>query len=127
MAVSRDEASGIARKRSTRFGFRSMSPRRSRPLRSSTPTKTKTEIVGDLLAAAVAEAENAFPPVKGPKFGPEPDTDETLYEDVGMRRRFRSLANEHYRRLERELGNEKPEPLYDPKVVLVAPEGAFHK
>jgi hypothetical protein len=41
-----------------------------------------------------------------------------MYEDLGPVRRFRELANKYYKELERELGNEKPEPLYDPNAAV---------
>jgi hypothetical protein len=76
------------------------------------PTRTRTQIVGDLLAAALQGVEHSFPSAKGKEIGPEPDTGEMLYEDVGVGARFRKLANKFYTDIEKELGTEKPEPLY---------------
>lgn len=76
------------------------------------PNKTRTEIVGDLLAAALADVEASFPVVQGPYIGDHPDTGEKLYDDLGPTGKFRKLANKRYIELEKELGNEKPAPLY---------------
>ena len=51
------------------------------------PQKNRTEVVADLL-------------------------DEPLYSLGGARARFRNKANEHYKALEKELGNETAETLY---------------
>ena len=37
---------------------------------------------------------------------------ENFYYLGGAMRRFRNIANKHYRDMEKELGNEKPEPLF---------------
>ena len=82
-------------------------------------TRTRTEIVGDLLAAALQEVENSFPPVKGKEFWEDQDTGEMLYEDVGLSARFRTLANKYYIEMEKELGTEKPERLYtEPNFIV---------
>ena len=75
-------------------------------------TRTRTEIVGDLLATSLQEVENSFPPVKGKELWEDPDTGETIYENVGPGARFRKLANKYYAEIENELGTEKPTPLY---------------
>lgn len=76
------------------------------------PTKTRTEIVADLLATALTEVEASFPFVQGGYVGTIPDTDEKVFEDAGPGRTFRKLANKRYAELEKELGNDKPQPLY---------------
>ena len=85
-------------------------------------TRTRTEIVGDLLAASLQEVEQSFPSVKGKKFGEDPDTGETLYEDLGPGARFRKLANKYYSEIEKELGTEKPIPLYSGGLVVLESE-----
>jgi hypothetical protein len=86
------------------------------------PTKNRTQVVADLLASSLDELESKLPQASG-----EPVLEQ--YEDLiaaqigephqrlyylgGPRGRFRELANEHYRALETDLGNEHPEPLYD--------------
>src|SRR5258706_382971 len=76
------------------------------------PTRTRTQIVGDMLAAALREVEDSFPFVQGREIGRHPDTDEMLYEDIGRGPDFRRIANKYYIAMEKELGTDKPEPLY---------------
>ena len=82
-------------------------------------TRTRTEIVGDLLAAALQEVEHSFPSVKGKEWGEDPDTGETIYEDLGPTARFWKIANRHYIEIEKELGTEKPNPLYSDEITVV--------
>lgn len=82
------------------------------------PERSRTEIVGDLLAEALAAVEGSFAPVKGKKFGESPDTGEMMYEDAGRGAQFRELANRRYREIEKEMGNEKPKPLYSGTPVV---------
>lgn len=77
------------------------------------PQKTRTQIVGDLLAAALDDFEESFTFVEGPQVWEDPDTHEAIYEDIGPRQRYWKLADHHYRELERELGNEDPPYLFD--------------
>lgn len=81
------------------------------------PTKTRTQIVGDLLASALEEVERGFPFVAGEHYGRDPDTGEELYEDVGKGARFRGLTNKHYVAMEKDLGNEDPSLLYPHEVI----------
>lgn len=79
------------------------------------PNKTKTQIVGDLLASAIDQSIEGLRSVKGPHLDTmtTDDGDELqLYRDVGPLARFKSRANEHFADLERELGNAEPAPLY---------------
>lgn len=80
--------------------------------------RTKTEIVGDLLAAALEEVERTFPSVKGRSWGEHPETGEELFEDAGPLNQYRAVANKHYIELEHELGNEAPRPLFEGNVVV---------
>ena len=77
------------------------------------PNKTRTEIIGDLLTSALEGVEYSFPGRKGEPFGMDDDQGMPLYLDVGKGKTFRDLANKYYKELETELGNEKPELLYD--------------
>ena len=86
-------------------------------------TRSRTEIVGDLLVSALQEVENSFPLVKGKESIKDPDTGEMFYEDVGRGAWFRKLANKFYAEIEKELGTEKPTPLYPSSIV--APESEF--
>jgi hypothetical protein len=76
------------------------------------PGKTRTQLVGDLLAAAVAEVEQSFPSVQGPSIGRDPDTGEERFEDVGPRSLYWELANKHYAAIEKEMGNDTPGRLF---------------
>lgn len=77
------------------------------------PEKTRTQLVGDLLATALADFERSFPSVKGGELGLYPETNELYYEDIGPGKRYRELANRYYTELENELGNDTPKPLFD--------------
>jgi hypothetical protein len=76
------------------------------------PTRTRTQIVGDLLSSALHDVEKSFPFEQGRQVGINHETDEPLYEDIGRGTDFRRIANKHYVAMEKELGTEKPEPLY---------------
>jgi hypothetical protein len=75
------------------------------------PNRSKTEIVGLLLAAALDEAIANLPASKGEPSGPGPDNEIYFYA-TGMAVDFRRFANQHFRELEAELGNEKAQDLY---------------
>lgn len=77
------------------------------------PNKTRTEIVGDLLAGAIEDVVRGLPPVKGAVIDAHPETQEPIFEHEGPYKRFLELANKHYEALERELGNENPGTLPD--------------
>jgi hypothetical protein len=88
------------------------------------PHKNRTQIVADLLAAALDELEKSLPQALGEPIGKE---DEHIQEEIahhegydyeplfclgGPRGRFRHIANRHYDELEREMGNEGASVLY---------------
>lgn len=75
------------------------------------PQKTRTELVGDLLATALDELVKGMPFVKGRSYGFHPDAEEEIFEDIGPAATFWKLANKHYQELEREMGNPNPLPL----------------
>ena len=75
------------------------------------PTKTKTEIVGDLLAAALDEVIAHLPQERGEQVGEHPDFG-AIFSVRGAVIRFRELANKRYHELERELGNKNAPDLY---------------
>jgi hypothetical protein len=75
------------------------------------PNKSKTEIVGDLLATAIDEVEQHLPTMRGPQIDDHPDYG-AVYDVHGQRVDFRRLANKAYKELERELGNKNPTDLY---------------
>lgn len=85
------------------------------------PQKTRTHIVADLLSAALDDLEKNLPECAGEPVD-DRDNDEIahqigesgkqLFYMGGARARFRASTNYQYRELEKELGNEHPEPLY---------------
>ena len=81
------------------------------------PNKTKTEIVGDLLAAALNELIPSLPSEQGPQVDDHPEHGR-LYEEAGPIAAFRRYANKHYRELERELGTKNPPDLYSGSYVV---------
>ena len=80
------------------------------------PNKTKTEIVGDLLATALAEVESSLPTHRARQIDEHPDYG-AGYALAGPRVEFRRLANKRYQELEKELGNKNPEALYAEALV----------
>jgi hypothetical protein len=75
------------------------------------PNKTRTQLVGDLLATAIEAAVKGLPSIKGAhldRIAPPDEREFDLFEDVGPAGRFKHLANRYYQELERELGNEQP-------------------
>ena len=76
------------------------------------PTKSRTQLVGDLLSAAMAEVEKSFPSVTGVSVGVHPDTHEELFEELGPVTAYHNKANKHYADIEKEMGNESPGKLF---------------
>lgn len=67
------------------------------------PRKTKTEIIGDLLATALDQLRTGFPFVDGQLLYVDPNSNESIYEDIGPRTRFDSLTEKYLKELENEL------------------------
>lgn len=98
------------------------------------PTKNRTQIVADLLTAALDDLESNLPEAKGERLDERSlerilakelgAAQEDYYFVEGQRGRFRELANDHFLELEKELGNSQPEQLYPD---LYAPESSFNK
>ena len=87
------------------------------------PDKTRTQLVADLLTTALDGFERTFPSIPGEEAVEEhPETKEPLYEEKGPIIRYQALANEHYKALEAELGNEDPKPLYTARLVTTGPD-----
>lgn len=72
------------------------------------PSKSRTQLVGDLLSSAIAEVERSFPFVEGPRIDHHRETGEDIFDDIGPRSRYQKMANKHYDDIEKELGNDKP-------------------
>jgi len=73
------------------------------------PRKTKTEIIGDLLATALDQVEYGLASRKGEQIDDHPEVG-AVYEDIGVRSRFRSLTGKYLRELEKEAGIKEPIP-----------------
>jgi hypothetical protein len=99
------------------------------------PSKTKSQIIADLIATALDQVVEALPSKKGKLLGPDLDSidyDENLrayvhedfhghnasgiYEDVGPKGKFLRLTKKHLRKLEKEAKIE--EPIYCPDPVI---------
>ncbi|WP_446809884.1 hypothetical protein ACH50O_21945 [Methylomonas sp. 2BW1-5-20] len=77
------------------------------------PNKTRTQIIGDLLTSALEELEKSLP-TKADFEPVERDPDgQLIFEDIGLRSRFRRLSNSYYQALEKEIGNEDAPPLFE--------------
>ena len=74
------------------------------------PSKTKTDIIGDLLASALDQIEESLP------MWLSEDTaevnGEVLHWNEGPKADFHSASNKYYLELEKELGNLNPKSLY---------------
>ena len=67
------------------------------------PAVTETNIISDLLSAALDELEVAMPYVQGTRVIAEDDRGDPIYEDVGNTARFHDLIKKHMAVLERKL------------------------
>jgi hypothetical protein len=85
------------------------------------PSRSKTEIVGFLLAAALDDAIEHLPASLGEEFGPGLNG-EMLYYATGTISSFRRFANHHFKELEKELGNKEAADLY-PSEFVVSKDG----
>jgi hypothetical protein len=84
------------------------------------PHKTRTQLVGDLLATALTDLEQSFPSEREEREDMHPETKERIYEDVGPVRQYQELANRYYKSLEAELGNKHAPPLFVGSVWFTA-------
>lgn len=64
------------------------------------PRKSKTEIIGDLLATALDQFSDALPAEDGEYIGLHPYTNEPMHEMVGPRGRFFELTQKYIKELE---------------------------
>lgn len=77
------------------------------------PTRSRTQLVGDLLTAALAEVEKNIEWHAGAPLGHKhPDTGEEMFALAGPRLQFHQAANKHYAAIETELGNQTPSLLF---------------
>lgn len=75
------------------------------------PNKNRTQIVADLLTAALDDLEQNLPVYKG-QATQGPDDGRRYFDIEGPRSRFRDLTDRYFKVFEKELGNENPKPLY---------------
>jgi hypothetical protein len=85
------------------------------------PNKTKTEIVGDLLNAALEELIPNLPSRHGRRLSDVPD-EGPMYEEAGLVAEFRRFTNKHFKELERELGTKNPPDFYTGDFVIIGNE-----
>lgn len=88
------------------------------------PQKNRTQIVADLLSAALDDLEKNLPmnivPIheqqqqyEDERAHHEGRPTEVFYEMGGARAKFRNITNRHYKDLEKELGNDSPNDIYE--------------
>ena len=81
------------------------------------PHRTKTEIVGDLLARALEEAINGLCYSDARVIYSDRVDGDIVEWPTDEGRLFYATANKHFKALERELGNKKPPELYPARPV----------
>lgn len=59
------------------------------------PKRTKNEIIGELLSAALDELETSFPYVAGKKVATKDEMGDPVFEDVGPMPKFMSLSKKY--------------------------------
>lgn len=85
------------------------------------PTRSRTQLVGDLLSTAITEVEKNLESHSGVTTGHKhPETDEEMFEMAGQTLQYHQLANKHYMALEKELGNENPGLLFNSNYTVTA-------
>ena len=66
---------------------------RLRALAQMYPGRSETQLITDLLGAALDELEEAFPYVEGPRVIAEDEQGDPIYEDIGPTARFYDLTH----------------------------------
>jgi hypothetical protein len=66
------------------------------------PARTETQIVTELLGAALFELEEAFPYAQGDKVITKDEYDDPVYEDIGLTSVFLQKTEKYMRQLESE-------------------------
>ncbi len=66
------------------------------------PSRTKTQIMTDLVSAALNELESKIPYVRGDKVISEDDHGDPIYEDVGLTTKFLEIARSYAKQLQEE-------------------------
>lgn len=70
------------------------------------PTRGETEILSELLSAALSELERSMPYIPGRRVIAQDDRGDPIYEDVGPTPRFIALTEKHILALEKELSSQ---------------------
>jgi hypothetical protein len=65
------------------------------------PEKTREQIITELLSAALDEAEEAFPYVKGDKVIAQDEFGDPMYEDTGPTSTFIRLTNQYLEQIKK--------------------------
>ena len=65
------------------------------------PSRSETEILSELVSAALGELEESMPYIAGRRVIAEDDRGDPIYEDVGPTPRFIALTEKHLRILEK--------------------------
>lgn len=88
------------------------------------PIRSRTQLVGDLLSAAITEVEKNLECHAGAQAGHRhPETDEEMFHEAGQIADYRRSADKHYKAIENELGNESPGHLFPPNYYMVEADG----
>lgn len=82
------------------------------------PARSRTQLVGDLLSAAIADVEKTLPSYLGSVKGIHPETGEELCEQYGPRIKYREIAQQVYAQIEQDLGNDTPGDLFKDSDVV---------
>jgi hypothetical protein len=77
------------------------------------PTKTRTDILTDLLKAGLDAFEESLPPVAYEYEPTEVEDELFVCDPVGVTADYKMNANKHYQVLEQELGNNEPDRLFE--------------
>jgi len=59
------------------------------------PKRTKSEIIGELLSAALDELETGFPYIEGKKVITKDEMGDPIFEDIGPMPKFLDLSKKH--------------------------------
>ncbi|MHB1174617.1 MAG: type 1 pili tip component [Sulfuriferula sp.] len=68
------------------------------------PRRNQTEIITELLTAALNELERAMPYIQGSKVIAQDDQGDPIYEDIGPTPRFINLSRKYRKGLEKDSG-----------------------
>lgn len=77
------------------------------------PTKTRTDLLTDLLKAGLEAFENSMPPVHYSAEPYEVEPGLVLSLPVGPTAEYQQNSNKHYHQLEQDLGNSNPADLFE--------------